>query len=86
MRPLLDKTTLRPAEWRDEIPIESEIGRCVVTERYKYARFDSDGEEEEQLVDLQNDPGEMTNLAGRHGYAQVLAECRERWARMFEKT
>ena len=65
-------------EWRTDLPIESEIGRCVVTSEYKYARYDAAGAEE-QLVDLVRDPGEMRNVADDPEYSDALRECRGRW-------
>lgn len=38
------------------------VGRAIVTDRYKYSVWRW-GRPREQLVDLQDDPGEMVNLA-----------------------
>lgn len=68
--------------WRVNLPIESEIGRCVVSRSFKYARYDAAGDEE-QLVDLDSDPGEMRNVARDPAYAEALAAGRAAWARHF---
>jgi len=61
-----------PADgWRDFVVCESQNGRSLRTDRFKYSIYDS-GENREQLIDLQNDPGEMNNLAGRGDYKAVL--------------
>lgn len=67
----------RPADgWRDFVVCESQNGRSLRTNRFKYTIYDS-GENREQLIDLKNDPGEMNNLAGRGDYKSVLNEHRK---------
>jgi len=51
------------AGWRDFLVVESQNGRMLRTDRYKYCVYDS-GENRIQLIDLQDDPGEMHNHAG----------------------
>ena len=51
----------------------------VVTDRYKYMFYD-EGEHREQLIDLQEDPGEMRNTANNPAYTAILGQQRE----MFE--
>lgn len=46
-------------------------GRMVRTGRYKYVVY-SEGENREQLFDLERDPGEMTNLAQHAGSRNIL--------------
>jgi arylsulfatase A-like enzyme len=56
-------------------------GRMIRTERYKYSGFDA-GTRREQLVDMQEDPGEMINLVDDPGHADVLQAHRDhlrRW-------
>jgi arylsulfatase A-like enzyme len=55
-------------------------GRMLRTARYKYIVFNG-GRRPEQLFDLQFDPGEVCNLAGRPGAAAVLSEHRDLLAR-----
>jgi choline-sulfatase len=47
-------------------------GRMLRTARYKYCVYDQ-GERRESLVDMENDPGEMKNLAADPAFAGVLA-------------
>ena len=62
-------------DWRDHIVVESQNGRMLRTKRYKYCIYDS-GANPEQLTDLERDPGEMQNLAGRTEYKATLEEHR----------
>jgi choline-sulfatase len=48
--------------WRECLVFENEGSRTVVTDRHKYSVY-GNGEPREMLVDLENDPGEMINLA-----------------------
>ena len=50
-------------------------GRMVRTDRYKYCVY-SRGQRRESLVDLQNDPGEMKNLAADPACRDVLLQHR----------
>ena len=50
-------------------------GRMVRSEQYKYCLYDL-GVKKESLVDLSNDPGEMTNLAGKEEFKTVLEQHR----------
>ena len=63
---------------RDDVPVESADGDCVVGTRWKYARFGACGDEE-WLVDMHDDPGELRNRAADTDVPEVLAACRERW-------
>lgn len=56
--PLLARAS--PAGWREDTPVESELGQMVVSGRQKYIRY-YQGENGEQFVDLDEDPGEMRN-------------------------
>lgn len=47
-------------------------GRMLRAQRYKYCAY-SEGQHRESLVDLEEDPGEMTNLAGDPKFAKLLA-------------
>ena len=50
-------------------------GRMVRSARFKYCAYDI-GERRESLFDMQRDPGEMVNLAGRREHADALAQHR----------
>lgn len=50
-------------------------GRMVRSERYKYCVY-SNGNRRESLVDLKNDPGEMTNLAANPKFHDILLQHR----------
>jgi len=54
------------------------------SERYKYCVYDT-GEHRESLVDMERDPGETTNLAGKSDYSSVLEEHR-RYLKEFSAT
>ncbi len=60
-------------------------GRMLRTPRYKYIAFNG-GARPEQLFDLQLDPGEVYNLAGRPDAAAVLAEHRVHLTKWIEKS
>jgi choline-sulfatase len=62
-------------KWRDFVVCESQNGRSLRTDRFKYSIYDS-GKNREQLIDLQSDPGEMDNLAGRADFESTLNEHR----------
>ncbi len=62
--------------WREYVPIESAIGRAIVTERYKYVLYDT-GAHREQLMDLQDNPPEMRNAARDAGAREILAWLRD---------
>ena len=74
VRPLSEGGT--DAGWRDHVVVESQDGRMVRTDRFKYCIYDS-GKHREQLIDLKNDPGEMQNLAKSNDYKDVLANHRQ---------
>jgi choline-sulfatase len=80
LRPLAEGR--RPDGWRTSLPVESEMGRMIVTDRYKYMRYD-EGENAEQLIDLVADPHEMRNAAGDTGSQAILDELRRRFAETF---
>ena len=75
-----------PADWRDFVISETNLGRMVRSARYKYCKFKG-GEPREMLIDMENDPGEMKNLAGMEEYEDVLAEHRgmlNEWAKQVD--
>jgi len=83
MRPLAEGRNIR--RWRDFVVSESQLGRMLRTDRFKYCIFASD-ENREQLTDLKNDPGEMRNLAGIEQYKDVLDMHRRLLRRWIERT
>ncbi len=66
--------------WPDQVVVETRAGRMLRTDRFKYIVYDQ-GRNREQLIDLEADPGEMHNLAGKREFLPVLNEHRARLAR-----
>ncbi len=64
-----------PQDWRNHVVVESQNGRMVRTERYKYCIYES-GAHREQLTDLQNDPGEMKNIAEEPNSQKLIEQHR----------
>jgi choline-sulfatase len=83
LRPLAEGKNVR--EWRDFVVSESQLGRMLRTGRFKYCIYES-GENREQLTDLENDPGEMKNLAKLEDYRDVLNTHRRFLRRWIERT
>lgn len=73
IRPLVEGSHEGP--WRSCLAVESELGRMLVTDRYKYMLFD-EGENREQMFDRLNDPGEMRNCAEHRQTSHVLEKHR----------
>jgi choline-sulfatase len=69
-----------PARWRDDLLVEFTGGRSVRTARYKYSVWNA-GERREMLIDMEQDPGEMKNLAGDPASSSILADHRKRLER-----
>jgi len=73
--------------WRDHLITETGFsrnaghsgvfGRMVRSDRFKYIVY-SEGENPEQLFDMQTDPGEMKNLAGDPNHRAVLEDHRHK--------
>jgi arylsulfatase A-like enzyme len=78
IRALTEGRTVK--DWPDQIVVEGEFGRMVRTARYKYSIYES-GRHREQLIDMQADPGEMTNLADKKELSDILAAHRQRLAK-----
>jgi len=83
VRPLAEGREVQ--SWRDQVVVESRACRMLRTDRFKYILYES-GAHREQLIDLANDPGEMTNLAEDPQYREVLIEHRGRLRRWVEAT
>lgn len=80
--------------WPEEVFLqisESQVGRAVRTQRWKYSVYAPEGDGgqdpsadhyvEEYLYDLQADPHELTNLVGLQSHQEVSAALRERLIR-----
>ena len=83
LRPLAEGREVR--SWPDQMVVESQAGRMLRTDRFKYVVYE-DGKHREQLIDLSEDPGEMVNLAEDPQYGQVLNDHRKRLRRWVEET
>jgi arylsulfatase A-like enzyme len=70
---------------RDFLLCESQNGRMLRTDRFKYCIYDS-GRNREQLIDLKLDPGEMTNLAQVKDYKDILDTHRQLLRGWVERT
>jgi arylsulfatase A-like enzyme len=72
------------SEWRDYLVVEladykpdsTRKGRMVRTADYKYNVY-SKGDDNEQLFNLRNDPGESTNLSGNPVYDKIINDHRQ---------
>jgi arylsulfatase A-like enzyme len=80
VRPLAEgnKTT----SWRNALPVENEIGKMIVTKKFKYKQFDR-GRNEEQLFDLEKDPGENKSVANSPEYKKTLDQHRALFNKVF---
>ncbi|HNT34083.1 MAG TPA: sulfatase-like hydrolase/transferase [bacterium] len=67
-------------EWHPGIPLI----QCVRTERYKYARY-PDVNDIEELYDLENDPGELRNLAVLPEFNGLKQQMQRRLEELLEK-
>ena len=91
----------RTMAWPDDVYVqisESQTGRCVRTERFKYSvrcpQVDADGKPldvgqtdeyaDDFLYDLQSDPWELTNLIGMPSFKEVVTDMRSRLVRRME--
>ena len=71
--------------WRDYVVVESLHGRMLRTDRFKYSIYAS-GSNREQLVHLNNDPGEMRNLADDEDYKETLHRHRQLLREWIQRT
>ena len=65
-----------PAAWRRGLITECRLSRMVRSPQYKYVVY-GEGEHREQLFDMDDDPGELHNLAADPSYSQVLSAHRK---------
>lgn len=62
--------------WRPCLAAETHYGRMICSGRYKYCVYES-GQQREQFVDLEADPGEMKNLAADPAQTTELTRHRQ---------
>jgi arylsulfatase A-like enzyme len=72
-------------DWRHYVVTENHTGRMVRSQRFKYCVY-NEGTVRESLVDMQNDPGEMKNLASAPQFKDVLNEHRKYLKDWIEKS
>ena len=80
LRPLVENPGI--GSTHRSVPIESEFGRAVVSDGFKYVLYD-EGVHREQLYDLRADPGETRNAARDDAGRDTLARMREEFGRHF---
>lgn len=84
LRPLIESRS--PAGWEDLAFAETKgysdgkRGYMIRQDQWKYCYYPEDREE---LFDLENDPGEKTNLIAQSSYHKLVKALRERLARRF---
>jgi arylsulfatase A-like enzyme len=83
LRPLAEGQPV--SDWRDHIVVESQNGRMVRSDRFKYSIYDS-GQHREQLIDINNDPGEMKNLADNMNFKKILDKHRQLLKQWIDRT
>ncbi|MBT3199933.1 MAG: sulfatase-like hydrolase/transferase [Phycisphaerales bacterium] len=74
LRPLAEGK--RVESWRSYVASENDWFRMIRSRKYKYCAF-SIADRKELLVDMENDPGEMRNLADDPKFKKVLIEHRK---------
>jgi arylsulfatase A-like enzyme len=80
LRPLFEG---KRVDWRNTLGVESEIGRMVVSkDKLKYIKYDAVGVEE-QLFDLNQDPGEMNPVTNDPKYKESLVNICEAFQKWF---
>lgn len=88
-----------PTDWREYLVASNHLvqgapvdgvsrkpqGRMVRSDRYKYCLY-NEGQQRESLVDMENDPSEMTNQARNPRFKDVLEQHRRRLKEFAETT
>ncbi|MDP6546832.1 MAG: sulfatase-like hydrolase/transferase [Phycisphaerae bacterium] len=74
LRPLAEDKPVD--EWRSYVASENGWTRMIRSRRFKYCVYNSAGKDE-SLVDMESDPGEMTNLAGDPKFRDELVAHRK---------
>ena len=78
--PLLTRDSA--ADWRESLPVESELGQMLVRQDVKYMRY-YHGERREQLIDLVADAGEIRNAIADAEHQPRLEELRAEFDSLF---
>jgi len=63
-------------EWRNYVVSETAWSKMIRSSKYKYI-IDDSYNNNETLIDMENDPGEMKNLAADNSYREIIEEHRE---------
>ncbi len=74
LRPLAEGNS--GVKWRNYVVSENAWSKMIRSNKYKYI-FDNSAINNETLIDMENDPGEMKNLALDANYRKILEEHRE---------
>jgi len=74
-----------PEQSRKYVPIESEIGRCIVTKNYRYVKYDF-GKNNEQLYDYVKDPLETKNHINNLDNKNVVVNLKSIFNMQWSKT
>jgi arylsulfatase A-like enzyme len=74
LRPLAEGKS--GVEWRNYVVAENAWSRMIRSQKFKYIKDDS-ANNNETLIDMENDPGEMKNFALDTNYRKILEEHRE---------
>ena len=74
LRPLAENTSVDG--WRRYVVSENAWFRMIRSPKFKYCVTNS-ADKDESLIDMENDPGEMTNLVNDPKFRNVLATHRE---------
>ncbi|RLA28667.1 MAG: hypothetical protein DRR11_16335 [Gammaproteobacteria bacterium] len=71
------------ASWNDAVYMDQEATRVIRTDQYSYwKRLKGTGEHE--LYDIQNDPGQKSNLFGNADYVEVISQLDRRLTQFFD--
>jgi choline-sulfatase len=79
VRPLVEG---KKVEWREDVGVESALGRMVMNDRFKYIEYDIDRKIEVRLRDMKNDPHEKTHCTNDPERAPDVVEMKavfDRW-------
>jgi len=74
--------SLASPDWRTALPVECATGRAIITDRFKYARYDS-GASREQVYDLARDPYEQRNALSDPAHRTIRDALRAQFDQTF---